>query len=265
MKRILLITLPVLGLLMCLWLLNQKQSAPLNPGTETRPVKPSSDRAAPSVSLNHSGQAVMPDIAIDDETWLKNHSADLVIAQTFDPESNDPKGTVTVGNLTIDLGETPPVYRNQLQASECPVMLGEKHRRRSYEIYATSLFIETDGITKKHPLHITYPRWPGAGIETSGGFVFIKDENPPTKIGVIVPAVRTPEDMGPGASELLEMQILIRVNDRDYVDAKTTPKLQSLDSGVVVLMPTHPDKIPTSSFVAWFKFEKDGTVLLLED
>lgn len=214
---------------------------------------------------DHWRKPAAPDIEETSEAWVKERSAGLITDQKIDPESNEPRGTVTAGNLTIDLGETPPVYRHQLRTLECPIMLGDKHQRRSYEIYVTSFLIEMDGITKKYPLHVTYPRWVDNGIQTSGGFVFVKNENPVTKIGVILPKVKIPGDMGPGATELLEWQILVRVNDRSYVDAKTLAKEQTLGSDMVVLMPTHPDKIPASLSVVWFKFEKDGTVSLLDD
>ncbi|HEY1080848.1 MAG TPA: hypothetical protein VGE29_01215 [Prosthecobacter sp.] len=237
--------------------------------TESRPVQGTLPPVYPAMNDKHREKAPAPkSLSSTSEThaaWVKERSAGLVTDQKIDPESNEPRGTVTAGNLTIDLGETPPVYRHQLQTLECPVMLGDKHQRRSYEIYVTSFLIEVDGIAKKYPLHVTYPRWVDNGIQTSGGFVFVKNENPVTKIGVILPKVKIPGDMGPGAKELLEWQILVRVNDRSYVDTKTSAKEQTLGSDTVVLMPTHPEKIPASSSVVWFKFEKDGTVSLLDD
>lgn len=255
MKRIFGIFLAA-GLLVFLWVLNQ-QSRPVLTGTE-RPL----DQITRTVSQAQHERSTVSNISDTDEVWIKNHSAGLTISQTFDPVSNEAIGMVISGKRNIDLGETPPVYRYQLQAAGYPIMLGDKHERRTFEIQVSSLLMEPDEAALRAPLSVRYPRWanPKTGLESSGGLVFMRDEDPLTKVGVMVPKV-IPEQGD--SDDSFEWQIQIRVNDRlSDVDARTQAKPQSLGVDVVVLMPTHPDRIPASSPVVWFKFEKDGTVSL---
>lgn len=262
MKKILLIILTaVLGVFVCLWLLSPRQPAPLKPEAEAPPAKRYSDRASQNISHNYSEQSPMASNGGEEiERWLSNHSAGLVISQTTDPLGYEHKGTVTTAEgQVIDLGETPPLYRHQLRTSGYPVMLGERNERRYCYIYVVN------PLSKTYLLSVTYPRWAQDGIQTSGAFVFMRNENPVTRIGVIIPEVKVPKDLGPGAAERTEWQILIGGNYSSEVDVRTAAKPQPLGSDVVVLMPTDPAKIPESSLVVWFKFKKDGTVALLED
>jgi hypothetical protein len=196
--------------------------------------------------------------------WLADHSAGLIISQEPHSVTHEPIGTVIFGNSKIDLGETPPQFRCQLQTKTNPIMLGEKHQRRSFEIFAATILTKPDGLAILYPLSVTYPRWPNpnTGLESSGGFVFLKSENPLQKIGVIIPRV-IPEQ-GDNAG-MLEWQIQIRMNDRlTEVDIVSKAKMQDLGPDYIVLLATHSNKLPSRSSVVWFNFEKDGTLSLLE-
>jgi hypothetical protein len=237
--------------------------------TKTEMQSPAAKRSLEGVvqpgSAIQLGKPMVPVMSGANEPWVTGHSAGLVISQAFDAVSNEPIGTVTSGSMVIGLGETPPIYRYQLQASGFPFMLGDKHQRQTFEIHATSLIVASGGTILKYPLSVSYPRWPrqNAGLETSGGFVFMRDEVPLSKIGVIVPKV-IPE-RGESVNDS-RWQIQIRVDDKlSNADVQTKAKPQSLVSDVKVLMATHPENIPTSSLVVWFKFEKDGTLSLLDD
>ena len=267
MKRFFSILLAIVALFITVWLANRR---PVTTGAQTRnhTAERPFDRAVQTdqtVSPTQTVKSTVPKPPYPEEAWVKAHSAGLVISQAFDLQTNEPTGTVRLGNVVLGLGETPPIYRYQLQAAGYPVMLGDKHQRRTFEIQATSLILGSDGAAMACPLSVSYPRWPGpnAGLENSGGFVFMRHETPLTKIGVIVPKV-IPEN-GESAADF-DWQIQIRVNDKlSDVDVRTKAKPQSLGNDVTVLMATHPDNIPANSLVVWFKFEKDGTVLLLDD
>jgi hypothetical protein len=199
----------------------------------------------------------------ESKVWIQKHDAGLSLSQQFDPSTNTLQGSVTVGNGMIGLGEDPPRYIHQLKTTGCPLLLGEQHERRAYVITTMSIFNEPIGVTKEYPLAVTYPRWTQTtGLKTSGGLVFMKEENPVQNIGVIVPEV-VPEE---GESlDMFEWQIQIRMNDRaSDVDLLSYAKPQYLDSSVIVLLATHPDNIPKESKVVWFKIEKNGTVSLLK-
>lgn len=236
--------LPILGFLICLWLLKQEKPASL--GAETQVVETTLEHTHLSPHIQPS---IPPDAVKSNETWVINRSAGLTLPPRPDPDAADFHGDDVI------------LYRHQLRTSGNPILLGEGHERRNYRLYVNSPLV------KPYLLSVTYPRWGNDGIQTSGGFVFIKNENPVTKIGVIIPEVRTPEDMGPGAADLLEWQILIGALSESgpYVVPVTKAKPQSLGPSVVLLMATHPDKIPASSPVIWFKFEKNGTVSLEND
>jgi len=253
------------GLIIFLWFgLSRKMSPEVDKVPKSVPSLAPAPHLPPQISTSATKpvEEIVPDT---DLSWLKELSAGLVISQSFDPIANEPRGTVTSGNLVIDLGETPPLYRHQIQTATCPVMLGEKHERKAFHIYATSLLIDKDGATKEYPLSVSYPKWPGsnAGLETSGGFVFRRDEQPLRSIGVIVPKV-IPE-VGE-TLDMLDWQIQIFAdNPMLNVDFLSKAKPQSLGSAVVVLMATHPDRISANSNVVWFKFEANGTVSLMEN
>jgi hypothetical protein len=265
MKKIILSSIVVAVVLLIVWFGTSRTIPPVAielPKPLPRPVQSQRSLAQISTQITKPKEELVPD---NDVSWLKQVHAGLVISQTFDGIDNEPRGTVTFGNLTTDLGETPPLYRHQLKTAAYPVLLGEKHERNSFHIYAMSLHREKDGVTKEYALSVTYPKWPGpsAGLESSGGFVFNREEQPVRSIGVIVPKI-IPED---GETlETLDWQIQIRVNDRvGNADIPSKAKPQLLGPAVVVLMATHPSRIPASSNVVWFKLEANGNVSLMEN
>lgn len=200
-----------------------------------------------------------------DETkkWVQDHEAALKITQNLDPITNFRRGNIEINGGFVDLGEDPPRYIHQLKTTGSPLLLGEAHERRNFRISAVSIYSERNIVTQETPLAVIYPRWTQTtGLKTSGGFVFMKEENPVQNIGVIVPEV-VPEE---GESlDMFEWQIQIRMNDRaSDVDLLSYAKPQYLDSSVIVLLATHPDNIPKESKVVWFKIEKNGTVSLIK-
>ncbi len=244
--------------------IGQKQRSKINVTAPSQSAVPLNDASSNATALPTTNKP--EDIFEKDSTtkWINTRSAGLTIAQQPGLVGHEPIGTVTFGNLTIDLGETPPLYRCQLQTKTCPLMLGNKHQKRTFEIFAATLFITPASEAIVYPLSVTYPRWPNpsTGIESSGGFVFVEGESPLEKIGVLVPRV-IPEKGE--ATDMFEWQIQIRMNDRmTSANLISKAKLQALGPEFIVLMATHPEKIPAKSFVVWFNFEKDGTVSLLE-
>jgi hypothetical protein len=195
--------------------------------------------------------------------WIQDQDAGLIITQNFVPGTNFFRGNVKINDKFLNLGEDPPHYIHQLKTIGCPLMLGEEHERRNFRICAVSIYSEGNVYTKETALSVIYPRWtPTTGLKTSGGFVFMKEENPVHNIGVIVPEV-VPEE---GESlDMFDWQIQIRMNDRaNDVDLLSYAKPLYLDSSVIVLLATHPDNIPKESKVVWFKIEKNGTVSLIK-
>ena len=200
--------------------------------------------------------------------WADARSAGLVFDQATGPDSPYPVGTVRLGDLKFDLGETPPFYKHQLATSFHPILIGDNNNRHTFETTVMTLAKETGGYLLKCPLNVEYPSWGGdaksgepSGLETSGGLVFETDENPITRIGVLIPRVIPDSE---GAEEEHRWQIHLRANSREFAfDTRTKAKLESLENRIV-LMATDPEKIPSASPVIWFKFEKDGSVSLVD-
>lgn len=252
MKKTITLFLVAVLTLSCIWWVSQGNNSgeiPSTPGQSNQIIR---------LPLNENSGNTVKDLPIPHPT---GSVTGLVISQKFDPERNEPRGTATLGTIKIDLGEAPPYYRYQLQAVGYPLMLGDKHERRMFWIEVNSLVIGPNGANIKSCLLVRYPRWEGL-LSSSGGLVFDRDDIPITKIGVIVPKVIIPQGHDP---EAIEYQVDIRMSDPlNEVDPRTKAKEQFLGTNMRVLMATHPDKIPASAPVVWFKFEKDGTVSLQE-
>ena len=217
-----------------------RPSEVLSASTEPSPT------AIPPASTAQSG-----DLAVAE--WVAQRSAGIEVNQTQQGKLYYP-GSLTFKGVTIDLGETPPMIRYQLEARKCALLLGELDNRHAYQRYLCSERLVAGKPIINYYLSVFYQR-----SATQGGFVFRRSESVIQTVGVIIPDIKVPAGDDPSAPQ---WSVSVRVAEHPLSpDALEKIQPQALDSNMIVLMQTHPEKMPSSARILWFEFDDSGSLV----
>ena len=199
------------------------------------------------------------------DSWIQEHSADISFIQSPD-EAGDPVGTVTIGSITGDLGETPPFYKYQVKISELPFLLGTYDERNSYSRRANSFLIEGKHMYDGPSICVTYPRgfMPYNGLKSCGGFVFRKDKKNISEIGILLPDVLLPSDVDYSSLDVvpLDWRIQIRCDNKEFGYDQKNAKVEILDNSMIIVLPT-PESPPSEARILWLKLDAEKKNIVL--
>ena len=160
--------------------------------------------------------------------WMELHDAGLQIVQAEDLNA-EPTGTLSRGNLTCDLGETPARYGVQLTALGGTLLLGEKDDRHRLN-RSISMVREVDGrLVIEREVTVTYPR-----SAQQYGFLFRRQEDTINAVGVVIPEIRLLQGTNPYNS-VVEVRYGSSVREFQHADVGELPVVP-LDDNVVLAM-----------------------------
>jgi len=257
MKKTTLYILITVAVLSSVWLLWKPARLTLNTTLPTPPEATiqQTGQIMPASTIGVSKSAIRSDAqdtAQLDQAWIEARSASIVIAQTEDPVTREPNGTIQQGNAVGALGETPPFYRIQLKTTKNSILLGDKDTRHRFIRTVTVVRSEKGFLDLEPAISVSYPR-----AADLGGFLFKREENDISQIGIIVPDVKFPEGYVPMMDE---REIYIRIRDRE-ISAEDMAKAitQSLGPDIVLLMPTKITQLPTKARVLWLALDVNGS------
>lgn len=247
---LILLTVATLG---CVWLLwNSAQP------TLTIPLRlPSEDatrqteRIIPANTAGGSGSEAKPAGArqLDNKAWVEGRSASIIISQTEDPITREPNGTIKQGDKVGALGETPPFYRIQLKTAKNSILLGERNTRHRFTRIVTIVRPERGFLELEPAISVSYPR-----EADLGGFLFKREENEISQIGIILPDVKFPEGFVPMMDQ---KEIYIRIRDHEISTEELAKAIsQPLGPDMVLLMPTKPTPPPAKVRVLWLTLDE---------
>jgi hypothetical protein len=204
------------------------------------------------VTLSTAGQVKEPE-TLEESKWLAAHNADVSVVQRHEGKLAYP-GSIRVGAFTSELGETPPLYHYQLRSSGNPILLGEFDNRKTYERTIRSVKVVGGKVELYHELSISFPRF-----ATMGGFVFRREQNPISEVGVIIPNVTVPTGEDPSSESYIVMVRFGRVEE--VLDPQKLAKLtsQPINDDYVVLMSSAPNLKPAEARILWLKIGRDGS------
>jgi len=192
------------------------------------------------------------------QAWIEARSASIAITQAVDPATEEPVGTIKLGGASGTLGETPPFYRLQLKTAKHPILLGDKDTRHHFVRQVTSVHVEANGLFLEPEIVVNYPR-----SASLGGFVFRKEEDQITQLGLIIPDVKVPEGDDPTSARWASY---IRIQDRELSAedlAKAAP--QPLGPDTVLVMPTQPGPTPATARVLWLALDANGSFAVVRN
>jgi hypothetical protein len=239
----------------------QKGDAPIQDAKPAIGASESRSSPAPQAPKEPSPPAMPPasgahadDLAAAE--WVAQRSAGIEVNQTQQGKLYYP-GSVIVKGVTFDLGETPPRFQHQLAAKKCSLLLGELDNRHAYQRHLRSVRLVDGKFVMDYGFSVSYPR-----VATPGGIAFHRSESVIQTVGIIIPEIKVPPGIDP--SNPL-WQVMVRTEeDLRYLDPDVLEKLkpQPLDSSLVVLMQTHPGKMPSSARILWLAFDDSGSLVV---
>jgi hypothetical protein len=257
MKKTALLILLTAAVLGCVWLLWKPAQPTLNAVLPPPPVE-ATRQTGPIMPANSAGASESEtrpeaeDAGQLDQAWIEARSASIIISQTVDPVTREPNGTIQQGGAVAALGETPPVYRVQLKTSKNSILLGDKNTRHHFIRWVTVVRSERGVLELEPAISVSYPR-----AADLGGFLFKREENEISQIGVIIPDVKFPEGYVPMDAEA---KIYIRIRDREISTEDLAGAVsQSLGPDAVLLMPTQTTPPPTTARVLWLALDDNGS------
>ncbi len=193
----------------------------------------------------------------EDKQWVKLHDSGITICQ----KGEFLRGFLTKGKKTIDLGETPPRYLLQLDTVGNPVVFGSMTNRKQI-IRSISQVIETEeGIRIQSDFQISIPR---AGNPSHYGFVFDRNEDHISKIGVILPILNKP----PAGESTQPYEINVRYNGKPYAtynrdDVESSPQMDIKRSHIVLLGVEEMKE--KRVHVLWLEVKQEGGIEIVNE
>ncbi len=264
-SRTLKISLVAVVLTPAVWLLvttvqrgGETSSRDTNPAVEMTPSGPSLAQPAstePSQPAKTPGSAAaLGDPLVLD--WVAKRTAGVVFNQTHRGKLWYP-GSIVVRGITLKLGETPPRFHYQLEASNSALLLGELDSRHKFQRYLRTVnFIS--GTPDLNPgISVSYSR-----LATQGGFVFRRDEPVIQTVGIIIPDIKAPPRTDKSSPQ---WSVLVRIEETSHylgLDELEELKPQALTPNMVVLMQTHPGELPSSARILWLEFDDRGSLVV---
>lgn len=217
------------------------------------------DTQAPVQPILHSGtvpQAVTSNVATEsaETAWLNKHSAGIAVNQTQQGKLQYP-GSIKVGGVTVDLGETPPLIHHQLKAKAGSLLLGELDDRHSYQRHLGMVRVTEGRPQVSYEVALSYPR-----SSTIGGLVLKRNEAEVSEIGIIIPEIRVPAGDDATAPQ---WAMSIRIGNRELsAEELANAKPQPLGTDTVLVMPTHPGLSPKKARVLWLALDANGSFVV---
>ncbi len=196
-----------------------------------------------------------------DTKWLSEHDAGMTIHQSsLDGDFN--RGSIQLGTMKGDLGETPPRYHHQLKAGKFTILLGEADDRHSFRHYATIVREENKLLRHDRLLSVSWTKWaPKIG---AGGFVFRREESDIAQIGIIIPEIVPAPNSDPESlNDLVEVRL---ENPVRYIEPSTFDTLiaEPLDASRIGIMCTSSEGLPKSARVLWLKIGPSGNFEVMQ-
>lgn len=192
---------------------------------------------------------------MDVPAWVEAHDAGLRIIQAKDPNT-EPTGTLSRGNLTCDLGETPARYCIQLAALGGSLLLGEKDDRHKLN-RSISMVREADSqLIIEREVTVTYPR-----NAQQYGFLFRRQESTINAVGVVIPEIRLARGANPYNS-VIEVRYGRTILDFHHDDAAELPMVPLGDDVVLVMGRTLTQERGVR--VLWLRIDERGHLLPLK-
>lgn len=221
--------------------------------------KTQQSRSAPKSPLQTSHQpvvvpeAVSSNVAVEsaEAVWLSRHSAGIAVNQTQKGKLYYP-GTINVGGIVVDLGETPPLIHYQLKAKAGTLLLGELDDRHSFQRHLGMVRMIDGKPHVSYEVSFSYPR-----SASLGGFVFNRDDAGISRIGIIVPEIKLPSGSDASATQWA-MSVRIgnhELRAEDLAEAMSQP----IGSDTVLVMPTQTAPLPTTAQVLWLALDANGS------
>lgn len=193
--------------------------------------------------------------AAEVHAWMDLHDAGLRIIQAKDPNT-EPTGTLSRGNLTCDLGETPARYRIQLAAFGGTLLLGEKDDRHRLN-RSISMVREIDRrLVIEREVTVTYPR-----NAQQYGFLFRRQEDTINAVGVVIPEIPLVEGANPYNSVVV-VRYGSNVHKFHHDDIGELPVVP-LDDNVVLVM-GGSRKQGSGVHVLWLRINERGHIRPVE-
>jgi hypothetical protein len=190
-----------------------------------------------------------------DQAWIEARSASIIISQPVDPVTRVTTGTIQQGGVVAALGETPPFYRVQLKTSKNSILLGDKDTRHHFIREVTAVRHEKGVLELEPAISVSYPR-----AALLGGFLFKREENEISQIGVIIPELKFPEGYVPMDAQA---KIHIRIRDRELSTEDLAKAVsQPLGPDTVLVMPTNTTPPPASARVLWLSIDANGSFII---
>jgi hypothetical protein len=242
------------------------------PGANQQPVHPTADEpVVPKLKQRHDDtqppvqpilqSGAVPEAVTSNEAtesaetaWLNEHSAGIVVNQTQQGKLQYP-GSIKVGGVVVDLGETPPLIHHQLKAKAGSILLGKLDDRHSYQRHLGIVRLNEGRPQVSYEVSFSYPR-----SATNGGLVFKRSEAEISQLGIIIPEIRVPKGADANAPQWA-MSIRIGSRELNAEDlAKAMP--QPMGPDTVLVMPTHPGPPPATARVLWLALDANGSFIV---
>ena len=120
----------------------------------------------------------------DQRERLTSLAAPVLLSQAIDAATGEPRGAAEYRGVTIDLGETPPIYRFALESEWGAMLVGEKNTRHRFE-KALHLIQPAgrEGEAIRELALVSIPR----NVEIASGFLIEAGDGRVKRVGVLVP------------------------------------------------------------------------------
>lgn len=238
--------------LVCLF--GSAASAILSAGEEVKV----SDKSA--VRLVEGGAAVGPGALVNNKPavpsktrevllaeWLAEHAADVIVNQVWDPKYGAPRGTIRIGAVVGDLGETPPLWDYKIKTCDSVLLVGHSDTRHAFKRFICSVEVKDGQVLMTYGLRISYPReW------ATGGVVFRRSEKQISEVGILV----GPSGEAHRKSQSREMlEGMVLTQNFGFVE-ETLSTLPSEGMGdIITLLPLDPSLDVKSAKILWLKVD----------
>ncbi len=212
----------------------------------------------------NSGAGSLPENPEALVAWLYACDSGIRINQAVNDDGRY-SAILQYGEGRFRYDEDPPWYEHQLKTQALALVLGKRPERHRTTYMIDSLVLGNTGGARELPgsIRISFPNTNAS----SGGFVFVRNDIPITKIGIIIPDVSIPPGMPVDA---WEWRFEIRHYEggglkTEYFreDQNADAVVETLDESKVVLMRTGTPPYPEKAKVLWFAIANDGTMTLI--
>ncbi len=226
-------------------------------------LEPTGESTASPATIVMAQVANGPEVPPDEATkvWLDAHRGRASVQQEFsipheEPHRllQEPHGKIAIGNARGGLGEDPPRIRYVLQTSQRPILIGDKDEQRRFIRSVQSVMQTGDNLQVRSEVTVFFPR--GA---TSGGFVFRRQQQAITEMGVVVPEVSIPKGDNP---DMEQYAVTVRLEHpfREITGAELLKiPVQPIDESLIVLMKTHEQNPLKSARILWLRLGADDS------